>query len=119
MRDHRRNAKAPLSVAANAANERGRAEDAAEILSETRHKQRKRCAWSPSRRGRCESDRGSKAEREILGSAALSIFAATVGDLINRRYDRSQNSFLARSGVNFCGASHGLIAMIESAFRDD
>src|SRR5262252_7411835 len=58
MRDYRRNEKAPLLPTAHAANERDRAQDA-EGLSETRHKQRKRCAGSPSRRGRCESDRGA------------------------------------------------------------
>jgi hypothetical protein len=29
-------------------------------LIRTRHEQRERCAWIPSRRGRCESDRGAR-----------------------------------------------------------
>ena len=48
----------PLLLPTHAATEIHSAQDGAG-LSETRHKQRERCAWSPSRRGRCESDRGA------------------------------------------------------------
>jgi hypothetical protein len=48
----------PLLLPTHAATEIHSAQDAAG-LSETRHKQREHCARSPSRRGRCESNRGT------------------------------------------------------------
>jgi hypothetical protein len=70
----------PLLLPTHAATEIHSAQDAAG-LSETRHKQRERCAWSPFRRGRCESDRGAPAICLVLKiSLRLYVSAKTKSD---------------------------------------
>src|SRR5689334_7964383 len=46
-------------------------------LTRLRHKQRKRCAWIPSRRGRCESDRG--APESIFSKSLWAVIRASIG----------------------------------------
>ena len=76
----------PLLLPTHAATEIHSAQDAAG-LSETRHKQREHCAGSPSRRGRCESDRGAPEidHREVS------------------RWENSSTPALSVSALAFCG----------------